>query len=312
MSLQQITDTILMVRPAAFGYNEETAVNNAFQTKDDSLSANDIQQKALEEFDAFVAKLQAAGVEVIVVEDLPEPHTPDAIFPNNWVTFHESGRVVTYPMFSTIRRKERRMDILERLEQHFEINDHFHLENREADEIYLEGTGSLILDRPNEIMYACLSPRTHRKLVEEFARKLAYEPIIFTAIDDEGQEIYHTNVMMALGEDFAIICLDVIEDIIERQDVIEAIENSGKEIIEISMDQMLDFAGNMLQVKSKDGKTYLVMSETAYESLYEDQLEKIEEYTEILYSSIPTIETFGGGSVRCMMAEVFLPRKKGI
>lgn len=305
--MNQITNTILMVRPAAFGFNEETAANNAFQVKNESLSAEEIQERALQEFDTFVNKLRAIGVEVIVVEDSADPHTPDAIFPNNWISFHQDGLVVTYPMFSSIRRKERRPEIISDLMADFSVETRIFFEDYEREEKYLEGTGSLILDRVNKIMYACLSPRTDRALTEELAQRLDYKAVIFTAVDEEGQEIYHTNVMMALGENFAVICLDVIADIMERQEVIEVLEDSGKEIIEISIEQMMQFAGNMLQVKGEDS-SYLVMSQAAYDSLDEEQIEEIEQYTKILSSPIPTIEELGGGSVRCMMAEVFLPK----
>lgn len=305
--MNQITNTILMVRPAAFGFNEETAANNAFQVKNESLSAEEIQQSALQEFDTFVNKLSAIGVEVIVVEDSAEPHTPDAIFPNNWISFHQDGLIVTYPMFSSIRRKERRPEIISDLMADFSVETRIFFEDYEREEKYLEGTGSLVLDRENKVMYACLSPRTDRALTEELAERLDYKAVIFTAVDEEGQEIYHTNVMMALGETFAIICLDVIVDIMERQEVIEVLEDSGKEIIEISIDQMMQFAGNMLQVRGQDS-SYLVMSQAAYDSLYEEQIEEIKQHTKILSSPIPTIEELGGGSVRCMMAEVFLPK----
>lgn len=305
--MNQITNTILMVRPAAFGFNEETAANNAFQVKNESLSAEEIQQSALQEFDTFVNKLSAIGVEVIVVEDSAEPHTPDAIFPNNWISFHHDGLVVTYPMFSSIRRKERRPEVISDLMADFSVETRIFFEDYEREEKYLEGTGSLVLDRENKVMYACLSPRTDRALTEELAERLDYKAVIFTAVDEEGQEIYHTNVMMALGETFAIICLDVIVDIMERQEVIEVLEDSGKEIIEISIDQMMQFAGNMLQVRGQDS-SYLVMSQAAYDSLYEEQIEEIKQHTKILFSPIPTIEELGGGSVRCMMAEVFLPK----
>ena len=307
---KQITNTILMVRPARFGYNEETAANNAFQKNDERLSEEKIAQLAIEEFDALVTQLRAIGVEVIVVKDTNDPLTPDAVFPNNWISFHENGTLITYPMFSSIRRKERRIDLVEELSKRFYIDHRIELEGHEIENRFLEGTGSLILDRPNKVLYACLSPRTEEQLTKELAAKLGYRAIIFTAKDDEGQEIYHTNVMMALGEDFAVICLDTITDILERQDVIEALEETDKEIIEISLEQMMQFAGNMLQVEGKDGASYLVMSKAAYDSLDEEQIATIKEHTTILSSAIPTIETYGGGSVRCMMAEVFLPPKQ--
>jgi hypothetical protein len=210
-------------------------------------------------------------------------------------------------MFSSIRRKERRPEIISDLMASFSVETRIFFEDYEREEKYLEGTGSLVLDRVNKVMYACLSPRTNSALTEELAERLDYKAVIFTAVDEEGQEIYHTNVMMALGESFAVVCLDVIADIMERQEFIEVLEDSGKEIIEIEIEQMMQFAGNMLQVRGEDS-SYLVMSQAAYDSLDEEQIEEIEQHTKILSSPIPTIEELGGGSVRCMMAEVFLPK----
>ncbi len=305
---RQITSHILMVRPYQFGFNEETAADNAFQQNDQSLSQEEIQEKALAEFDALVEKLMSVGVDVIVVEDLEEPHTPDAIFPNNWVTFHQRGMVVTYPMYSAIRRKERREDIINIASERFGFRDRIHFEQLEAQNFFLEGTGSLILDRPNKTAYACLSERTHKDGLKEFCKWLGYKQVSFTAVDAEDTRIYHTNVMMALGKDFAVICTDAIKDAEERKTVAESLQQTGKEIIAISFDQMNAFAGNMLQVEGKDGKAYLVMSEQARNSLSDEQVAQIEKYTNILSSPIPTIETYGGGSVRCMMAEVFPPK----
>ncbi|MBK7474679.1 MAG: amidinotransferase [Haliscomenobacter sp.] len=298
-----------MVRPAHFGFNEETAGNNAFQVNDESLSMEEIQERAKNEFDAFVAKLRAAGVEVIVVEDNSDPFTPDAVFPNNWVTFHEDGAVITYPMFAPKRRLERREDVLEALNQTFYIDDRLKLEWHEGQNRFLEGTGSMILDRPNQLVYACLSERTHEDLLEEFCTFTGYEKVVFHAVDGKGQPIYHTNVMMALGETFAIIALDTIADPKEKAKVLAHVHQSNKEVVEISLEQMMAFAGNMLQVHNKAGQTFLVMSEQAYLSLSENQIARIQAHTQILYSPIPTIETYGGGSARCMMAEVFLPRR---
>lgn len=304
----QTTDTILMVRPANFGYNEETAASNAFQTKNQELiqSAN---QKALAEFDGFVAHLEANGVRVVVVEDTPEPVKPDAIFPNNWITFHQNGLVITYPMLSVLRRNERRDDVLDRLVDDYFIGKKVELESYEDDGVILEGTGSLILDRPNRIAYACLSPRTSPDLLKRFCEIADYEPVAFHAVDGKGQEIYHTNVMMALGETFVVICLDTVRDEEEKQSLLKKFYETEKEVIEITLDQMMHFAGNMLQVRNQQGKTFLVMSEQAYQSLEPSQIKKIEKHTQILHIPIPTIETLGGGSVRCMMAEVFLPKK---
>lgn len=298
-----------MVRPAHFGYNEETALNNAFQTMDKSLSPQEVRQGAIREFDAFVEKLRSAGVDVIVVEDTDTPVKLDAVYPNNWVTFHEDGQVVTYPMNAPTRRLERREDILETLSSRFKMGDHLRLEHYEEMGMYLEGTGSLILDRPNRIAYACLSPRTDEHLLDDFCDKMGYEKVAFIAVDGNGQEIYHTNVMMALGESFVVICLESVRAKGERDRLLGKFAETGKEVIEISLGQMMAFVGNMLQLRSQDGTPYLVMSEQAYKSLRPEQVEQIKKHTEILHSPLYVIEKYGGGSARCMMAEVFLPEK---
>jgi len=303
----QTTDTLLMVRPARFGFNEETALNNVFQQRQTDLSDEEIQEKAVREFDDFVSKLREKGIEVIVVDDNDTPVTPDAVFPNNWITFHEDGRVVTYPMFSEIRREERREEIIEQLFDQFPFEERVHLEQYETRDRFLEGTGSMILDRINRIVYACLSPRTDIGLLNEFCDQFDYEKIVFNAVDDEQVEIYHTNVMMALGEDIVVVCLDTVRDDKERNALVAKLRETGKALIEITISQMKAFAGNMLQVRNKEGETFLVMSEQAFQSLNEDQVEKIEAHTKILSSPIPTIEALGGGSTRCMMAEVFYP-----
>ncbi len=308
MEKKQITNHVLMVRPVGFGYNEETAANNLFQRNDESLSAEDIQQRAEKEFDALVDKLTAAGVDVIVVEDNKEPHTPDAVFPNNWVTFHQRGMVATYPMFSYKRRQERREDIINEVSERFGFRDRIHFEHLEAQNRFLEGTGSLLLDRLNKLAYACLSERTHREALKEFCKWLNYKEISFTAVDANGAKIYHTNVMMALGEHLAVICLESIPDENERKTVINSLRETGREIIDITFDQMHAFAGNMLQVSGKDGQSFMVMSQAARDSLTPEQVAQIEKHTTILSSPIPTIETYGGGSVRCMMAEIFPPQ----
>ncbi len=305
----QTAATIMMVRPARFGFNEQTADNNAFQTNDTSRTAAEIQQLAIIEFDQFVDKLREAGVNVIVVDDTEEPMKTDAIFPNNWVTFHQDGRIITYPMYAPVRRLERREDVLAQLSAQFAFSERIHLEKHEQENRFLEGTGSMILDRPNKIVYACLSPRTNKDLLQEYCDLIGYEMLAFTAVDDSGMEIYHTNVMMALGEGFVVICLDTLRNPSERRMLMNKFATTGKEVIEISLDQMLHFAGNMLQVRNQAGETFLVMSEQAYKSLTPAQIVLIEKHTNILFSPIPTIETYGGGSARCMMAEVFLPEK---
>ncbi|GJM32671.1 MAG: hypothetical protein DHS20C18_16720 [Saprospiraceae bacterium] len=305
---KQITDTIMMVRPANFGYNVETAENNAFQVNDTSIPPEKISELAKDEFDQFVEKLNANGIEVIIIEDSADPVKMDAIFPNNWISFHDNGQIITYPMFSPIRRQERRPEVVEMMVDQFHFSDIINLEKKyESSDRFLEGTGSMILDRENQLVYACLSVRTHPDLVRDFCHQINYEPILFHSVDQQAQEIYHTNVMMSVGDNFAVICLEAIPDREERAFVVEKLEQTGKEIIEISMHQMASFAGNMLQVRNKTGKTFLVMSEQAYHSLTPEQVKIIEQKTNILYSPLKVIETYGGGSARCMMAEVFRP-----
>ncbi|MCB0633165.1 MAG: amidinotransferase, partial [Lewinella sp.] len=291
--MSQITDTILMVRPRHFGFNPETANNNSFQTNDSSLSREDIRQKAREEFDAFVAKLRDAGMRIIVVEDSDEPVKTDAVFPNNWFTTHQDGTLITYPMFSPVRRTERQAYVIEQLNAVYKITRWVHLENKELEERFLEGTGSMILDRVYRVVYACRSIRTDGGLLDEFCRWRGYEMVLFDAYDREGIPIYHTNVMMALGLNFVIICMEAIHNEEQRLHLAECFDRTGKEVITISLDQMNAFAGNMLQVRSAvDASTnYLVMSEQAYLSLYPEQIERIERHSRILYSPLNTIET---------------------
>lgn len=298
-----------MVRPVRFRMNEETAVNNYFQ-EEINLKNEEINRKAQQEFDKFVEKLQEVGVNVVVIDDIYEQNTPDSIFPNNWISFHQSGNVALYPMFAENRRRERREDVLDLLEEKgFVIENVYDYTEAENDDIFLEGTGSMILDRTNEVAYCALSPRADEELFIEFCEDFEYTPVIFKAyqtVEGKRELIYHTNVMMALGETFAIICLDTIDDNAERKAVTESLKRTGKEIITISEEQMHHFAGNMLQVQGKN-ETYLVMSEAAYKSLTQKQITNIEKHCKILFSDLETIETCGGGSARCMMAEVFLP-----
>ncbi len=304
----QTTDTILMIRPASFGFNPETAESNAFQQQL-SLSQTEIQEKVLAEFDAFVASLRAKGVGVEVIEDTATPPKPDAIFPNNWISFHTDGTVYLYPMCTPNRRAERRTDIVETLKTHFQINAIKDLSPAEKENRILEGTGSMVFDHLNQKVYACLSPRTDKSMLEEYAAMIGYEPVIFTALDEKGGEIYHTNVVMCMGEGFAVICMDTIRDEAERKQVEDTLKKTGNEIIDITLTQMNHFSGNMLQVKNTDGKTFLVMSQSAFDALAETQRANLNRLTEILPVAIPTIETIGGGSARCMMAEIFCPKK---
>lgn len=310
--MQQITDTILMIRPVTFRMNEETAVNNYFQ-EEMSIENNEINAKAQVEFDAFVVKLRAVGVQVIVEDDKLEFDTPDSIFPNNWVSFHEKGNVALYPMFAENRRRERREEIIIRLENEgFKIKDIVDYTEAEDEGVFLEGTGSLLLDRVNGKAYCALSDRAHEDLIIEFCEDFEYSPVIFNAFqskDGKRLPIYHTNVLMALGENIAVICLDAIDDKKEKKFVLKNLKEDKKEVISISEEQMHHFAGNMLQVKGANGSKYMVMSKAAHDSLTPDQINKIEAHAKILSSDLQTIETCGGGSARCMMAEVFLPKE---
>lgn len=301
-----------MIRPVRFRMNEQTAVNNYFM-EDIDLNDNTINLKAQQEFDAFVAVLRAKGIEVIVVEDTPDPDTPDSIFPNNWISFHSNGTVVIYPMFAENRRKERREDILDILEtKGFLIENIVDYTSAEEEGLFLEGTGSILMDRVNQKVYCALSDRAHEELVIEFCEDFECTPVIFTAyqsVNGERLPIYHTNVMMCLGEDYAVICLKSIDDKKERKNVLAHLKGDGKEIIDITEEQMHHFAGNMLQVAGRSEERYLIMSSAAYKSLRSDQIRTLEKYNPIVHSTLDTIEACGGGSARCMMAEVFLPRK---
>ena len=307
----QITNTILMIRPVNFRMNEQTAVNNYFMEEMD-LKDNSINEKAQEEFDAFVTVLRSKGVNVIVVEDTKEPDTPDSIFPNNWVSFHTSGTVAVYPMFAENRRMERRNDIFDILEQHgFKTNEIIDYTSAEEEGIFLEGTGSILKDRVNQKAYCALSERANEDLFIEYCEDFDCFPVIFNAnqtVNGERLPIYHTNVMMAMAENFAVICLDSIDDKKEHKNVVQHLKKDGKEIIEITEEQMHHFAGNMLQVIGVNDQRLMVMSSQAYHSLSPTQIKNIEKHCEIVHSSLDTIETCGGGSARCMMAEVFLPR----
>ncbi|WP_114310912.1 citrulline utilization hydrolase CtlX [Winogradskyella arenosi] len=310
--MQQTTNTILMIRPINFRMNEQTAVNNYFQ-EDLDLKNAEINAKAQEEFDAFVEKLRAVGIQVIVENDDVLNDTPDSIFPNNWVSFHSNGDVAKYPMFAENRRRERRDEIFVRLEEEgFLIENIIDYTSAEHEGYFLEGTGSVILDRTNRKAYCALSPRADEELFIEFCEDFEYSPVIFTAyqsVDGERLPIYHTNVMMCIADQFAVICLDSIDDKKERKNVVKNLKQEGKEIISITEAQMHNFAGNMLQLLGANDKQYLVMSEAAHQSLTATQVANIEKYCPIISSSLETIETCGGGSARCMMAEVFLPKK---
>lgn len=301
----QATSTILMIRPVNFGFNEQTAGSNAFQNR--NAAQQQVQDNALKEFDNLVKVLQDNGVEVIVVDDTTEPHTPDSIFPNNWVSFHHDGTVFLYPMMAENRRLERREDIIMQLEDEFKVKHVIDLSHFEHEHKYLEGTGSMVLDRENKIAYACLSPRTDQEVLNQFCTDSGYKPVLFHAVDGNGMDIYHTNVLMCVGSKFAVICLDSIKDEQEKNSVVQSLQKNGKEIVSITFAQMNQFAGNMLELKNQTGQSLLVMSQNAYNSLNPDQKATLEKFCKLLYADINTIENNGGGSARCMIAEVHLP-----
>jgi hypothetical protein len=310
--MQQTTNTILMIRPINFRMNEQTAVNNYYQKVLDNSLPETVNKKAQNEFDAYVEKLQRFGINVVVVSDTKDFDTPDSIFPNNWISFHQDGTVGLYPMFAENRRLERREDVLEELESKgFLIENIVDYTSAEEEHLFLEGTGSLLLDRVNRKAYCALSPRADEELFIEFCEDFEYTPVVFTAnqtVEGKREAIYHTNVMMCLAETFAVICLDSIDDKKERKNVVKQLKEDGKQVIDITEDQVNNFAGNMLQVKGKNDELFLVMSQAAYDSLTKQQITQIEKHCAIISSSLDTIEACGGGSARCMMAEVFLPK----
>jgi hypothetical protein len=306
--MNQVAEKILMVRPAAFGFNTETAANNFFQNKTD-LTQEQLQQKAVQEFDVMVKGLRNEGIEVLVVEDTATPQKPDAIFPNNWFNTTGEGVLNIFPMFAQNRRGEKRDDILQQLANNFIIDQVYDWTEYEAEAKYLEGTGSVIIDHRNKFVYACISPRTHPAVIEKFAAANRYKAITFTAVDNEGREIYHTNVMMCIGEGFALFCPKAISDDTERIAVAQLLETTGHENIFITQDQMKSFAGNVLHLKNKKGELFIAMSETAFNALTQEQIEKLQQYGKLLPFNVSTIERVNGGSVRCMMAEIFLQPK---
>ena len=306
----QTTSNILMIRPVNFGFNPETAESNAFQNADfGKQNENNAQEIALREFDEMVSKLRMAGVNIYIIEDTETPYTPDSIFPNNWISFHANGTVITYPMQAENRRLERREDIIEKISENFYINRRIDLSYFEDENKFLEGTGSMVLDRKFKIAYACISPRTNEDVLQEFSSQMNYEIVKFNAVDGSGKQIYHTNVLMCIGDMFALICLEAIPDLDERLMVRNSLEQSGKRIVEISLAQMNQFAGNMLEVKGNRDEKILVMSSSAYHSLTEKQIDILEDYCTIHHFNLSMIEGNGGGSARCMMAEVHLPMK---
>ncbi len=299
-----------MIRPVRFGFNEQTAESNAFQDVKLAAQTKDVaQEDALREFDEMVRQLRALGVDVLVYEDTLDPYTPDSIFPNNWVSLHASGTVVLYPMQAENRRLERRPEIINDLAEHFHVAKVVDLTHFEQEGKYLEGTGSMVLDRMHKVAFACLSPRTHPDVLAEFSEQTGYRTVVFNAADATGKAVYHTNVLMCIAETFAVVCLSAITDPDERLMVRQELEGLNKRIIDISLDQMASFAGNMLQVLTQKGQKLLVMSTRAFESLTPKQIDLLDDYATLFHFDLSMIEGNGGGSARCMMAEIHLPLK---
>ena len=302
MSYVSHLTSILMIQPISFGFNEETASNNHFQQKK---NIDDPQVKALSEFNAFVDVLKAHQIDVTVIQDTPAPQTPDSIFPNNWISFHEGGKIVLYPMFARNRRKERKKSVIDKVCKKFDIHDQVDLTHFENVGRYMEGTGSMVLDRNNKIAYAGISERTDPEILNAFCNEFGYTPILFNATDRNGKLIYHTNVMMCMADDYVVVCMDSVNNPAEKKLLKDSFSNTNKEIVEIDFDQMDHFCGNMLQVNNTNGEKFLVMSSQAYNHLTKEQIIKLTTFNPIIHSPIDTIETLGGGSARCMMAEVF-------
>ncbi len=303
---KQSSSTVMMIRPAHFGFNEETAANNYFQDTEARRVLQQASESARAEFDAFVDQLSAKGVEVLVFDDTIDPRKPDAVFPNNWISLHRTGQLITYPMCAVSRRPERRMDIIQYFIDSYAVESYIQLEGAEESGAFLEGTGSMILDRDHKIAYACRSARTDETLFRSFCSQMGYWPVVFDAVDAYKQPIYHTNVIMSVGIKWVLLCLDAIPEGEEKQQLLQSITNSGKTLVEISLDQVNKFAGNILQVLNKKEELFLIMSDTAFNSLKSEQREILFGDAEPIVVKIPTIERLGGGSARCMLAEVFL------
>ena len=311
--MNQNTSEIFMIRPKHFNFNHETAKNNHFQKEEKTLKNKEILQNAISEFEELVKKIKQKNIKVEIFEDREEVITTDSIFPNNWISLHKDGKIYVYPMFSEIRRKEKRIDIINSYRDNgYLINETIDLSKYEKENKFLEGTGSMVLDRENKLCYAAISERTSREVLNKFCEISGYEAIAFKSyqtFENKRKEIYHTNVMMCIADKYVIICLDSIDNIDERKSVIKKLIESKKEIIEINEKQCNNFAGNMLQVKNNQNKKFLIMSKSAYNSLSKEQLKLITSHNEIIYSSLDTIEKLGGGSARCMITENFLRRK---
>jgi hypothetical protein len=301
----QSANSVLMIRPSRFYPNPETASDNAFQRNADR-DSNALTLMARKEFDAAVQTLRAAGINVHVFEDTTEPEKPDAVFPNNWISTHHDGRMALFPMYSVLRRRERRQDIVEELRKHYRVTDIIDYSTFEDEGCCLEGTGSLVFDHVNKIAYVSLSNRSNPKVIQRFADDFSYEPVIFTSIGSNGQPIYHTNVMMCIGTAFAMVGLEMIPNKTERELVRASLEKTGKEIVELSTDQIANFAGNAIELHDKDGEKLLVLSTRADAALTENQRKRLSRHARLVPLELPTIE-LGGGSARCMIATIHLP-----
>lgn len=308
MLFQQSPQVVFMVRPASFGFNEQTANSNSFQTSP-QLEAPLLQQKALEEFDAMVETLQENDIEVVVFEDAKDPAKPDAIFPNNWMSLHEDGKLVLYPMLAPNRRLERRPEFVKSLRDKFQINDIVDFSGRERTNQIVEGTGSLVFDHVNKLAYASRSERTDEALVLEICEQLKYKAIVFDAVDEAGKPIYHTNVVMCVGEKFAILCLDAIRNENDQEVLLASFAATEHKVVAISYAQLKAFAGNMLEVRNRKEEAFVLLSQTAFNSLLPGQIDAITHFADLLPISIPVIETHGGGSVRCMVGGIHTPKK---
>jgi hypothetical protein len=305
----QLANSVLMIRPVRFVSNPETAASNHFQGKTDA-TAEEQQAAALQQFETLAAALQASGVHVVIVDDTEEPHTPDSIFPNNWVSFHADGRVILYPMEAENRRRERRADIVEHLESDlgFQVREIIDLSQHEQQGHFLEGTGSMVLDRTNRVAYACLSSRTHLDALGDFAQRMNYDVVAFDAVDRDGVPIYHTNVLMNVGEEIAVICDVSITREDQREAVLGRLRATGHEVLTLSFDQLDAFAGNMLELKNREGERVLAMSQRAFDSLTSEQRSILGSKAQVVAVAIDDIEDSAGGSVRCMLAEIHLPQ----
>ena len=312
MKLAQAPQSVMMVRPASFGFNPLTAASNAFQHSELDVSPEIVRKQAQLEFDLFVEKLVAVGIDVIVMEDAPEPITPDAVFPNNWISFHEDGTVILYPMMAQNRRMERREGFILTLERDykFEVKRVLDLSFYEQFDLFLEGTGSMVLDYIHRRAYANLSPRTEESVLDRFCQEMNYRKEIFSSVDENGMEIYHANVVMCIGTGYVVFCLESVVDEAERMNLLRMFESTGHEIIDISYHQLSCFAGNMMELQNREGDPILVMSENAFRSLGKHQEKRLSKRAEILFSPLNTIEKYGGGSARCMLAGIFLPRRE--